>query len=88
MRAKKCEAFTSFFFPEKINLQQKLAMHVNNVPFSFSLEGGNSEERLSSQASTQHNSFGSAVIVRSLNSKFSRKRYTADTSIKITRLFP
>ena len=27
-------------------------------------------------------------IVRSLNSKFSRTRYTADTSIKITRLFP
>lgn len=70
------------FFPEKINLQQKLAMHVNNVPFSFSLKGGNSEERLSSQASTQHNSFGPAVIVRSLNSKFSRKRYTADTASK------
>ena len=28
------------------------------------------------------------VLVRSLNSKFSRKRYTADESIKITRLFP
>ena len=28
------------------------------------------------------------LLVRSLNSKFSRKRYTADTSIKITRLFP
>ena len=27
-------------------------------------------------------------IVRSLNSKFSRKRYTADTSITITRLSP
>ena len=27
-------------------------------------------------------------LVRSLNSKFLRKRYTADTIIKITRVFP
>ena len=28
------------------------------------------------------------MLVWSLNSKLSRKRYTADTNIKITRLFP
>lgn len=35
--------------------------HVNTVAFSLSLEGTNSEERLSSQALTQHNGFSPTV---------------------------
>ena len=61
MRDKKMRGINELFFSRENRLAAE-TNHVNNVPFSFSLEGGNSEETLSSQASTQHNSFGPAVI--------------------------